>query len=521
MKYLNHLNPRRYRKSGYIVIGALIGLLAGTAVSTFRYMIGFILEKVILVYSFLREQPQWIPAWILFSIVMGVILGQIVKSEPDIKGSGIPQVELQLQGKMDMNWWSVCWKKYVAGAIAIGSGLLLGREGPSIQLGASVGHGIAEKMNSSRVQRNVFISSGAGAGLAAAFNAPIAGLMFVLEEVHHTFSPLVAVTTLTAAIISNFISLNVFGGRPSLNLGNDQIFPMHYYGYVIVLGLLLGIFGLAYHRLTLALPAIYKKLFPKVAPYNYCLIAFILIMPLGLWNPHVLGGGGEMILRLLQENHSVQFLAMLFVIRFVYSMISYGTGLPGGIFLPILSLGALLGLVYAEGVIQFFGVDESMRVSFVFFAMSGYFAAIGKAPLTALLLVTEMVGGLNQLMPLGICTLVAYIVADFLKMDPIYEVLAEKLDHEQSTNAKGQRTTFEVPIMVDSPLVGKCICEIQWPKEMVIATVRRGAKEIIARGDTKLASGDILIVVCDEGLVGEIFEQTTEISQNGHLNVEV
>ena len=201
MKYLNHLNPRRYRKSGYIVIGALIGLLAGTAVSTFRYMIGFILEKVILVYAFLREQPQWIPAWILFSIVMGVILGQIVKSEPDIKGSGIPQVELQLQGKMDMNWWSVCWKKYVAGAIAIGSGLLLGREGPSIQLGASVGQGIAEKMNSSRVQRNVFISSGAGAGLAAAFNAPIAGLMFVLEEVHHTFSPLVAVTTLTAANI--------------------------------------------------------------------------------------------------------------------------------------------------------------------------------------------------------------------------------------------------------------------------------------------------------------------------------
>ena len=77
--------------------------------------------------------------------------------------------------------------------------------------------------------------------------------------------------------------------------------------------------------------------------------------------------------------------------------------------------------------------------------MAGYFAAIGKAPLTALLLVTEMVGGLNQLMPLGICTLVAYIVADFLKMDPIYEVLAERLDKEHSTDTKGERTTFEVP----------------------------------------------------------------------------
>ncbi|MBF1710396.1 MAG: chloride channel protein, partial [Streptococcus sp.] len=205
------------------------------------------------------------------------------------------------------------------------------------------------------------------------------------------------------------------------------------------------------------------------------------------------------------------FLVGLFAIRFVYSMISYGTGLPGGIFLPILSLGALLGLAYAEFLIDFLGVDPSVRVSFVFFAMAGYFAAIGKAPLTALLLVTEMVGGLNQLMPLGICTLVAYIVADFLKMDPIYEVLAERLDKEHSTDTKGERTTFEVPVMVDSPLVEKAIRDIQWPQEIIIATIRRGAKEIIARGDTVIRSGDILIVVCDEGIVGKMTEEMTQL----------
>ena len=286
---------------------------------------------------------------------------------------------------------------------------------------------------------------------------------------------------------------------------------MEYYGYVVLLGIVLAIFGLAYHRLTLALPKIYKTLFPKVAPYNYCIIAFMLIIPLGMWNPHVLGGGGELVLTLVKENHTVQFLVGLFVIRFVYSMISYGTGLPGGIFLPILSLGALLGLAYAEFLIDFLGVDPSVRVSFVFFAMAGYFAAIGKAPLTALLLVTEMVGGLNQLMPLGICTLVAYIVADFLKMDPIYEVLAERLDKEHSTDTKGERTTFEVPVMVDSPLVEKAIRDIQWPQEIIIATIRRGAKEIIARGDTVIRSGDILIVVCDEGIVGKMTEEMTHL----------
>ena len=151
-------NSKQFGKSSYIAIGAIIGILVGTTVSLFRLFLGKTLEGVVVVYSYLQEAPQWIPVWFLFSMVMAVILGQIVKSEPDIKGSGIPQVELQLQGKMDMNWWSVCWKKFVAGSISIGSGLLLGREGPSIQLGASVAQGVAEGLKSNRVQKNIFIS---------------------------------------------------------------------------------------------------------------------------------------------------------------------------------------------------------------------------------------------------------------------------------------------------------------------------------------------------------------------------
>lgn len=504
---------KQYGKVGYIANGVLIGVVVGIVVSLFRWLIGWILTGIESIYVQLQQHPVWILGWIVMSCGVAWVLAQIVKSDPNIKGSGIPQVELQLQGKLEMNWWSVCWKKFVAGSISIGSGLLLGREGPSIQLGASVAQGIAETLKSNRVQKNIFISSGAGAGLAAAFNAPIAGLMFVLEEVHHTFSPLVALTTLTAALVANFVSLNLFGGRPSLNLGNDQIFPLAYDGYVVILGLLLGLAGWVYHHYTLKLPELFQRFFPKVPPHYYCVIAFLAIIPFGLWNPHLLGGGGEMILGLLAKEQTLQFLGLIFLLRFFYSMLSYGTGLPGGIFLPILSLGALIGLIYAEFVIRYFGVDPSVRVSFVFFAMAGYFAAIGKAPLTALLLVTEMVGGLNQLMPLGICTLTAYIVADFLKMGPIYEILAERLDTQSHSDIVGQRTTFEVPIMAESPLVGKMIRDIPWPHDVVIATVRRGAKEVITRGDTTIRTGDILIVVCDEGVVGERFEAVNQLAR--------
>lgn len=506
----------------YIAIGVLIGLIAGVIVSAFRMMITIILEWVIESYHFLAENTQWLPVWILLSLGMMYILGLLIKSDPHIKGSGIPQVELQIQGKIEMNWWSVLWKKFIGGGISIGSGLLLGREGPSIQLGASIGQGVASILKTSRAQRNVFISSGAGAGLAAAFHAPIAGLMFVLEEVHHTFSPIVALTTLTSAIVANFVALQIFGLHPALNLGNDILFPVKYYGYVALLGILLGILGYAYQYCTVRLGEWYHKVFPKVPLHFYGMIAALFIIPVGLNSPQLLGGGGELILELLEKNPAWVTLAFLFILRFIYSMISYGTGLPGGIFLPILSLGAIIGLIFGNIIVGYLGVEEIYLVSFVYFAMAGYFASIGKAPLTALILVTEMVGGLNQLMPLGICTLVAYITAELLHVEPIYEQLSERMmlhleEAPSSIQKDGYQMTFEVPIFVESPLVGKEIKAISWPKEMLIIAVRRGAKEETVHGSFVLQPGDILVVSSDVAYTSHIHGQLQKLTSSGKL----
>ena len=193
-------------------------------------------------------------------------------------------------------------------------------------------------------------------------------------------------------------------------------------------------------------------------------------------------------------------------------MVSYGTGLPGGIFLPILSLGALVGALYGQFIINVTGMDQELLLCFIFFAMAGGFAAIGKAPLTALLLVSEMVGGLNQLMPLAVVVLSAFLLAEALKMPPIYEALAEKMLHQEDLAKTGRRTTFEVPIYVDSPLVGQKVAAIRWPEEVLIATIRRGEKEYITKGKMVLQAGDILIAVTDEGIVGNMHQAMTQLA---------
>lgn len=247
----------------FVLLGLLVGLMSGTVVSLFRYCIEIGLHYSRLVYRYLRIAPfVWWEWALLIGINLGLalIVARLLKREPYISGSGIPQVEGQLAGELEMHWWSILWRKFIGGILALGPGLFLGREGPSIQLGASVGQGFAAGFKLSGTDRRLLIASGAAAGLAAAFNAPIAGTLFVLEEIYHNFSPLVWLTALAGAIGSNFISLNVFGLVPVLHLNYSRSLPVSNYWHLILLGIVLGLFGYLYQRVLLVMPRWYHQL---------------------------------------------------------------------------------------------------------------------------------------------------------------------------------------------------------------------------------------------------------------------
>lgn len=150
-------------------------------------------------------------------------------------------------------------EKFIGGILAISPGLFLGREGPSIQLGAVVGQGYSQWRQSTKSEEKILISSGASAGLAAAFNAPIAGLLFVLEEVHHSFSPLVWLTSFSAAISANFVSLHFFGLQPVLYIGPVKSLPLEYYWTLVLLGVLLGLLGWIYQNIVVLTKSIWKN----------------------------------------------------------------------------------------------------------------------------------------------------------------------------------------------------------------------------------------------------------------------
>jgi len=484
--------------------GVLVGLVVGAIVSSFRFFIEHLFHVVQGLYKDLGRSPfNWV---IILSMYLFIILlaSQLIKKNKNVKGSGIPQVEAELKGLMSLNWWSVLWKKYILGILAIASGLMLGREGPSIQLGAVGGKGVAKWLKSSPVEERSLIASGAAAGLAAAFNAPIAGLLFVVEEVYHHFSRFFWVSTLAASLVANFVSLLIFGLTPVLDMpDNIPLMTLDQYWIYLVMGIFLGLSGFFYEKAVLNVGKVYDWIGQKIHLDKafYPVIAFILIIPVGIFLPQILGGGNQIVLSLTEQDYSFKILLVYFIIRFIWSMISYGSGLPGGIFLPILALGSLLGALIGVICVNLGLVTQQQFPIFVILGMSGYFGAISKAPLTAMILVTEMVGDIRNLMPLGMVTLVAYIVMDLLKGAPVYEAMLEKMLPESATD-DGEVTLIEIP--VSDKIAGKQVHELNLPHNVLITTQVHNGKSKTVNGSTRMYLGDMIHLVIPKSEIGKV-----------------
>jgi H+/Cl- antiporter ClcA len=410
--------------------GICIGIITGLLVVLYSYLLEKAGVLLTYIYKIISIKPILILPWIGTLIFIGYLVGIMVKHEPMISGSGIPQVEGVLLRKLDMTWWRVILGKFIGGILSIGSGLSLGREGPSVQLGAAVGQGFSKLFKRMKIEEKYLITSGASAGLAAAFNAPLAGAMFALEEVHKNFSPLVLLSALSSALSADFIASGFFGLKPVFTLENLSTLPLKLYFYIIILGVFLGGFGVVFNKTLLKTQDIYvaQKWLPKKMRI---IIPLLISVILGILLPQVLGGGHELITSLITNNFSLTILVVVVLVKFLFTMASFGSGAPGGIFLPLLAIGALIGNIYGMALVHFIHFDSIYINNFIILAMAGYFSAVVRAPITGTILITEMTGSFTNLLSLAIVSIVAYIVADVLGSKPIYEALLEKILNNQ------------------------------------------------------------------------------------------
>lgn len=428
---LKYLPPLRFDRVNLKIYGysILTGLVSGIVVVAYRASIGWIEHLRATRLSSQSLSPATVALWLGFCIAGGWVASLLVKKSPLIKGSGIPQVKAFLQQQLKFDWKRELPYKFLGGVLALGAGLSLGREGPSIQLGALAGSAVDQKLGRGEL-RHFLATAGAAAGISAAFNAPLAGVLFCVEELHRNISSVLLTSTLIASFTANAVMWAAAGNAAIFSLDIGQTLPLgHYFTCVLGIGIATGLLGSLFNAGLLGFQKAYARLVPQEG--SRIISAFAVAALVSLVAAPITGGGGELVGLIARGNSAWGMIALLLAGKFVFTLFSYASGAPGGIFLPMLSLGALVGALI-HGILPEILDVQPYLINFILLGMTGFFVAVVRAPITGAVLITEMAGSFAHFPAFIFVSIIATAVAELLGTRPIYDSLLARLLPEAS-----------------------------------------------------------------------------------------
>lgn len=481
----------------------IVGAFTGLTVSIYRWGLNYAnhFRESLFHGKDMSNLTSLLGIWLVF-VAIGLFVDFIAKKFPKTSGSGIPQVKGIILRQLDYGkWFLELIAKFVGGLLGIGCGLSLGREGPSVQLGSYIGYGATKIFHRDSIEKKYLVTSGASAGLAGAFGAPLAGVIFALEELHKFISSKLLICTFMASIASDFVGRRMFGMETAFALVvpyPKSISPYFQFALFIVFGVIIAFFGKLF-TLTLIkvqdkfkgakLPRWVKIVFVMTVSFIFCIVL-----------PEVTGGGHELVEEMAGGNRTIKLLAVIFIVKLLFTALCYATGFAGGIFLPMLVLGAILGKIYGLVLVDMLGVGTEFIPHYMVLGMAGYFVAVVRAPITGAVLILEMTGNFDHLLALVTVSVVAYYITDLLGLEPIYEILYERMakDVPDEKIEDSKKTIINVPVTGESELDGKKISEIKWAEDVLVVAIIRNEHEIIPKGNTVISAGDSLTILLPE-----------------------
>jgi chloride channel protein, CIC family len=410
---------------GFVMAAALVGVLTGISAASFRLLLqqGARLRASLAGWAH-GSLVGLIVVVLVCTAAAAVAAALVHRIEPHAEGSGIPRVEAIADGRVRPDRFRILPVKYVGGLLAIGSGMALGREGPSVQMGGTAAVIVATLTRRNHTDLQILVAGGAAAGLATAFNAPIAGGVFVLEELVKRFDPRTTIATLVASA-SGFAAAHLMvESRTDFHMARLADPRLVEAGWVLAIGLATGVLGVFYNAAVMfALRRADASRLPKEARAG----ATGALVGLLVWlAPDLAGSGDNLTQNALLGRGALLAVTGVLMLRFVLGVVCYAAATPGGLFAPMLVLGSQSGLIVGLVALHLTPHAVPGLAACALIGMAAFFTASVHAPVTGLILATEMTGNTNQLPPmLGACA-VAMLVAVALRSQPIYDRLAER-----------------------------------------------------------------------------------------------
>lgn len=407
----------------FSVLTLLIGAMTGLVAAAFRYLLdqAGILRDSLIAMAHGHAVAGFLLVVAATALAASAAAFMVRRYAPHASGSGIPQVEAVLHGEVRPAPYGLSAVKFIGGILAIGSGLVLGREGPSVQMGASLSLGLGRMLRLSWADCRVLLAAGAGAGLATAFNAPIAGAVFVLEELVQRFEHRIAVAALGASASAVTVAHLLLGNAPDFDVVAFADPGAESWPLFVMLGAMAGLLAVAYNRTILGMLALADAAPRLPAPARAALVG-ALIGVTAWFAPGLVGGGDNITQQVLSGSVMIAALPAIFLLRFALGAVSYAAGTPGGLFAPMLVLGSQTGYAFGVACKSAIGVALPAEL-FAVVGIAAFFSGVVRAPLTGIVLVMEMTRSSSLVLPMVFASFAAMLVAASLRDRPIYEVL--------------------------------------------------------------------------------------------------
>lgn len=502
-KYRNYL---KHVLLPVIVYGALTGIVVGSVIFFFKLGAEWIMSASQSIYSAVVANPVWIPAILVGMALLGVAMYFLHRASPESKGAGIPTAEGVIKGMLTFRWLRNLVGTIIGSFISFFAGLPLGPEGPSVAIGTSIGRGTSSLPISHDSWDRYIVTAGACAGLTVASNAPLTGIVFALEEAHKRFSPMILLMAFCAVVCAN-TTATLWGmatGNPLgslFHVGTMQPLAIKDIWTVALLGIASGLVACLFNFLCSRLGFLFnhkwkKKLHPLVKMVSiFVLVGIVGILLFEFTHGQVLGSGHHLVTEIANMDFSIQVVLVLLVVKLLLVALSTSSGATGGIFIPLLAIGALIGGAMGKLFIVM-GMDSGLYTTIVMIGMVSFMGSSTRAPLTAMIFILESTWQFNNLLYVAVAVFVAFFIPEILRVEPIYDVLLEELVEEQNHGKTSKIYKLRYVVQEGCFAADKYIKDILFPAYTIVREVQKCDHEkcVDADGEKRITVGDSLLL---------------------------
>lgn len=483
-----------------IYFGMICGAATGASIFLFKLAAKKAEAASKAVYTLAKGSPLYIAAVFAGLIVLAVAMHFLHKRIPEAKGGGIPRSEGVLRGVLGFRWLKTLVGTFAGSMLSYFCGLPVGSEGPAVLMGTALG-GACGKISKNRTTWSRYImTGGAGAGFAVATGAPFTGILFALEEIHKRFTPMLVIMVSVSAVSASAVNellCSAFGVASSLfDFGQLAEFRLGQSGYLLLLGVIIalavGIFDGSISIFNRFSSGINK--FPP-GPSKLILL-FVLTGIFGFAFPDAIYSGHDIIHHLAAHEETVFLIFLLFAVRLLMMLFVTDSGATGGIFIPTLAIGALVGAAAAK-LLVFMGMPAESYTAIVLLGMCGFIGGTLRAPLTASVLFVELTGRFQSLLFVAMVIFTVNFITEIIHLTPFYDRALESMEHAQNHGRQPTISCFEMRVSRGAFVVGKTVRDIMWPSSSVVISVRRADESRIDMdhdGEKRLYAEDTLVV---------------------------